>query len=80
MRLIVWIECTGVLGALGDVANMAASLGGCKVADGKGADMVVVERKPMGITSLLINLWVLSCVVLTLYTYTHWQVKADKAD
>jgi hypothetical protein len=39
---MVCIECTGVLGALGEVANVWASLGGCKVADADGADIVDV--------------------------------------
>lgn len=31
--LIVWMECTGVPGALGEAAKMGASLAGCSVAD-----------------------------------------------
>ena len=33
MRRIVWMECTGVPGALGVTAKMEASLGGWRVAD-----------------------------------------------
>lgn len=39
--LIVWMEWTGVPGALGEAANIAASLGGCKV--DVGVAMVVVK-------------------------------------
>lgn len=38
---IVWMECTGVPGALGDVANVWASLAGCSEVEGDCADMVV---------------------------------------
>jgi len=38
---IDWIECTGVPGALGDPANIAASRGGCS--DDVG-EVMVVER------------------------------------
>jgi hypothetical protein len=30
LRRIVWMECTGVPGALGDTANIGASRGGCR--------------------------------------------------
>jgi hypothetical protein len=39
---MVWIECTGVPGALGDETNIGASLGGCRVEDDNGADIVSV--------------------------------------
>jgi len=39
---MVWIECTGVPGALGDETNIGASLGGCRVEDDNGADIVGV--------------------------------------
>jgi len=40
---MVWIEWTGVPGALGDPANMAASLGGWRVEDCAAIEAVVVQ-------------------------------------
>lgn len=41
MRRMVWMECTGVPGALGVTAKMDASLGGWRVEVAAGLDAIV---------------------------------------
>lgn len=41
---MVWMEWTGVPGALGEVANMDANLGGCKMA----SEMPIILTKGYG--------------------------------
>ena len=41
LRRMVWMECTGVPGALGVTAKMDASLGGWRVAVSAGLDAIV---------------------------------------
>ena len=45
LRRMVWMECTGVPGALGVTANMEASLGGWRVAEDALLDAMVCLDK-----------------------------------
>lgn len=44
---MVWIECTGVPGALGVTAKRPVSRGGCKGLGGSSSDMVMITDEDL---------------------------------